>query len=102
MMGSSSSSSLTENFANSVDSFEKVKETYMISLNASRLRRHTSSFESKVERFIPTHVERERQSLPGPGEYSNENNKKVQRGGGGSFQSSFDRFAEVMHDCTSI
>ena len=88
-------SRVTEDFHREVDAFESNKSTYIIALNASRLRKKSSVFESKVKRELLSHADKERVKNPGPGYYSLPSDFATNKGGQSSFLSSEERFRNV-------
>lgn len=73
---------------------DRARDTYVIALNASKMRRQLSSFESRVQRGAPSHAEAEAALRPGPGDYSLPSAFEGGGGrGGSSFLSSMPRFS---------
>ena len=84
-----------EDFRQEVDTFESNKNTYIIALNASRLRKKSSIFESKVKRDLLSHADKERVKNPGPGYYTLPSDFATNKAGQSSFLSSEERFRNV-------
>jgi hypothetical protein len=99
MMGSYEAEALKEE----VGLFENPRNTYVIALNAAKLKKRSACFESRVSRDLVSAAERERISHPGPGHYELPGAIKVPYGerGAGSFLSSQERFNNVLYTFTA-